>query len=423
MIETLSGKSIKWIGFIVLICTVQLAAETAEPSAVDKELTQRSIDSYLQRLDALEEQYGAYEPELGQELSGLAILYQANGQHKEAVAAFKREYQIARTNDGLYSLTQVETLQKMIVSLIALREWDEVNDRHFFLQQLVNRNYARDDLRKVKALTDMADWHLYAYEAKLDQNQMMHLLTARNALAETGAILGANTIRDKEQLEKVYNQLIFIDYQIAVTEQQSAAEAQARAAFEQRVNRDLYNNTRNDEVARRVRTSANSFIAGVRHLEDLRNIYANDPSAPVGSTARVDAQIGDWHSLWQKHNTARRYYTKAWNELATNPAAKTVFQETFGEPVRLLSFVDKYEASLTGSPGTKKGHVVFDINVSASGRVKVNSIIENEPANRTREINRATQTVTRARYRPRYENGVPVATNNLQLRFVFEYTP
>jgi len=106
MIETLSGKSIKWIGFIVLICTVQLAAETAEPSAVDKELTQRSIDSYLQRLDALEEQYGAYEPELGQELSGLAILYQANGQHKEAVAAFKREYQIARTNDGLYSLTQ-----------------------------------------------------------------------------------------------------------------------------------------------------------------------------------------------------------------------------------------------------------------------------------------------------------------------------
>lgn len=423
MIVNLSGKSITWIGFIVLMCAGQLAAETVAPTAVDKELTLRSIDTYLQRLDELEEQYGAYEPELGQELASLGSLYQANGQHKEAVNAFKRQYQIARTNDGLYSLTQVETLKKMITSLVALREWEEVEKRHFFLQQLVSRNYAPNDLRKVQTLSDMADWHMYAFNANIDDKGMMHLLTARNALAQTGAILSANTDTAPEQLEETYNSLLYTDYQVALLEQQSAVQAQSRAAFEQRVRNDIYNNERTNQAAQNLRVAQNSFVAGVRHLEDLRNAYANNPKSPLGATAKVDAQIGDWYSLWQKHNNAQRYYQRAWSELANNPAAASVLQETFGEPVRLLNFVDTYEASIGGSPGTKRGHVIFNMNITAAGRVRNLSIVENEPADRTREISRASQNVSRSRYRPRFENGVPVATENLQLRYAFEYVP
>lgn len=419
----LTGKSVTWIGFIMLGCAVQLAAETVEPTAVDKELTLRSIDSYLQRLDTLEEQYGAYEPELGQELAGLGSLYQANGQHKEAVDVFKRQYQIARTNDGLYSLTQVDTLKKMITSLVALREWEEVEKRHFFLQQLEARNYAPNDLRKVAALKDMADWHMYAFNANIDDKGMTHLLTARNALAQTGAIISANTDTAPEQLAETYNSLLYTDYQVALLEQQSAVQAQSRAAFEQRVRNDLYSNERTSQTAQSLRIAQNSFVAGVRHLEDLRNAYANNPKSPLGATSKVDAQIGDWYSLWQKHNNAQRFYQKAWSELANNPAAVSVLQETFGAPVRLLNFVDTYEATAIGTPGTKQGYVVFNMDITAAGRVKNLTILENEPADRAREISRASQNVSRSRYRPRYEAGVPVATDNMQLRYVFEYVP
>lgn len=419
----ISVKSILWTGFILLSSVVQLAAESEAPTAIDKLSMQRSIDSYLQRLDELEEQYGAYEPELGEELSSLGSLYQQNGQHKEAVNTFKRQYQIARTNDGLYSLTQVDTLKKMITSLVALRDWEEVEKRHYFLQQLVSRNYPPNDLRKVSALTDMADWHMYAFNANIDDKGMTHLLTARNALAQTGSILAANTTTAPEQLADVYNSLLYTDYQVALLEQQSAVQAQSRAAFEQRVRNDFYNSDRVNQAAQNLRVAQNSFVSGVRHLEDLRNAYANNPNAPLGSVAKVDAQIGDWYSLWQKHNNANRYYQKAWTELANNPANASVLQETFGKPIRLLSFVDKYESSVTASPGTKQGHVLFKMDVTASGRVKNVSILENEPADRTREINRASQRVSRSRYRPRYENGVPVASENIEVRYVFEYTP
>ena len=419
----ISGKSINWIGCVLLAWAVQLAAETAEPTAVDKELTLRSIEAYLQRLDILEEQYGAYEPELGQELAGLGSLYQANGQHKEAVDVFKRQYQIARTNDGLYSLTQADTLKKMIISLVALREWEEVDKRHFFLEQLISRNYAQNDLRKVSTLTDLANWHMYAFHAKLDDKSMAHLLTARNALVQTGAILGANASTAPEQLDDVYNTLLYTDYQVALLEQQSVEQAQSRAAFESRARTDFYNNARPNPAAQSLRVTQNSFVAGVLHLQALRNAYANNPSAPPGSTAKIDAQIGDWYALWQKHNNAQRFYQRAWNELASNPAAAPLLEETFGKPVRLLNFVDRYEAESKGAPGTEQGFVLFNMDITSTGRVKNLTILENEPANRTREIRRASRNMSRARYRPRYENGVPVASENVELRYVFEYVP
>lgn len=419
----MTGKSAVLTGILLLSYALQLSAETEQLSEADQKLTTRSISAYLERLDELEEQYGAYEPELGEELASLGNLYQANGQHQEAVAAFKRQYQIARTNDGLYSLSQADTLKKMIISLVALREWEEVEKRHFFLQQLMTRNYAQNDLRKIDSLQDMANWHLYAFTSNLDEKRMLHLLTARNALAQTASILSANSTSGIKKLDEIYNNLLYTDYQIALLEQESAVQAQSRAAFEQRVRNDFYTINRNNEVAQNLRTSQNSFLYGVRHLEDLRNAYANNPKAEPGATAKVDAQIGDWYSLWQKHNNAQRHYQKAWSELANNPAASAALQETFGEPIRLLNFVDQYESSVSMAPGMKQGYVLFNLDINASGRVKNLSIVENEPADRTREINRASQRMSRSRYRPRYENGVPVDTQNVQVRYVFEYVP
>lgn len=409
----------------LLSASIPLDAETSETTQADQDLNRQSINTYLDRLDLLEEQYGAYEPELAQELASLANLYQANGQHREAVAAFKRQYQIARTNDGLYSMKQADTLKKMIVSLIALREWEEVENRHYFLQQLTAYNYPENDVRKLVVLNDMANWHLYAYSQNLDQKQMLHLLTARNAMAQAGQIMATNKQVDLEQVDSLYGNLLYTDYQIAMVEQQSAVQAQSRAAFEQRVRADFYNNTRATGIdsPNRMRAPQNSFVAGVRHLEDLRNVYANNPAAPAGATASVDAQIGDWYSLWQKINTANSYYVRAWQALSATSATANTLNETFGEPVRLLHFVDDYEAGNALAPGKKEGYVLFDLTVNEYGRVKDLTILENEPASRTREISRAGQSMTRARYRPRYENGMPVATTNVQVRYVFEYQP
>lgn len=401
--------------------------DSAQNNAEQRRALRRDIDQYLDRLDLLEQQYGAYEKPLAQELNNLGLLYQQLGQHREAVDVFKRQFQIERSNEGLYSLQQAPVLENMITSLKALREWEEVDDRYFLLQQLYNYNLSADDPKRVSALSEMADWHLEAFANGNDGRALLHLLTARNALTRVGdAVFAGKGVTDTD-INSLTNKLLYSNYQLAIREQESAEQAQQRAMFERRI-RNEYDSINQRNAMRHAqnqsfRSMQNSFLHGLRYLEGLQAAYRNDPASPPGLADSVDAQIGDWHALWQKHNMAKQYYQRAWQALAANPGAQDTLIEVFGEPVRLLNFIDQLQDEKPKNPGEVSGYVLFNATVTSSGKIRELTLTESDPAGWQEKINSAYQQVRRTRYRPRYEAGAPVETTGVPIRYRFDYTP
>ncbi len=448
MTKSLPEKLSFYCVTILFLFSISVAAENAEPTQLtraDKSSAERSINEYLARLNVLEGQYGAYEQELSQELSGLGSLYQSVGKHADAVDVFKRQYQIERTNAGLYSIAQVDILKRMIVSLVALREWEEVEDRHHFIQQLMAYNFAANDIRKVTSLKDRAEWHLYAADNEIgDNTPLHHLLTARNALNEATRLTSAAGGPVTADTEAMYQTLLYVDYQVAIAERTAATKAQSNALISQRRQTDSYFYRNNADpygvtsrrqygssvpnagtISRGPSITANNFRNGVFHLQGLRNNFANDPTAKPGSVARIDAQIGDWCSLWQKHATARSYYQRAWQTLSAPGSDETVRNEIFGNPVSLLDFADQHQAKLAaknGIPAGKKlGYVLYDLTVSANGKVQAVQTIEAAPNTLTNHIARTGRIISRSQFRPRYIDGVPVATENFRTKATYLY--
>jgi len=334
----------------------------------------------------------------------------------------------------------------MIVSLVALREWEEVEDRHYFIQQLMAYNFAPNDVRKVASLKDRAQWHLYAAANNVgDTPTLHHLLTARSALNEATRLASVAGGSVTPETEEMYQTLLYVDYQVAIAERLVATQAQANALINQRRQTDAYfYRNKSDPYSATTRSqfgtsptarsfsgapsiSVNNFRNGVFHLEGLRNTYANDPTAKPGSVARIDAQIGDWCALWQKHATARGYYQRAWQALSAPGTDPTVRDEIFGQPVRLLDFADQHEAKAKTSlaaetqNGVKQGYVLYELTVGANGKVQAAQTIEAVPNTLSKKITSANRIISRTQFRPRYVDGVPVATENFRTRAVFSY--
>ena len=424
---------------LFLFYSLSAYAATPDPAQLteaDEAAVKASINEYLDRLDHLESQYGAYETELQQELGSLGILYQSVGMHDEAVDAFKRQYQIERTNVGLYSAEQINILRNMIVSLVATREWEEVEDRHFFIQQLMAYNYPANDPRKVALLTERADWHMYAGANNIDdKSPLHHFLTARNSLSEATRLTYIPGSPMTDEIEDMYQQLLYLDYQVAIAERAAASQGQSSPRLSSRTRTDAYFYSRsrsrsNDAFGPTNRTQVssaptlglNSFRNGFSRLERLRDSYAADPSGKTSDVGRIEAQMADWCSIWLKQSSAQSYYQRAWQTLSQPGVSPEARAEVFDQPVRLTDFLDEHDAKPATSKSVKQGYVIYDLYIDATGRVRSLEVVEALPNTLTKHISRTNRSVSKTRYRPRYVDGAPVATEKYRTKALFTYT-
>jgi hypothetical protein len=142
------------------------------------------------------------------------------------------------------------------------------------------------------------------------------------------------------------------------------------------------------------------------------------PVPPPLQVVNVRTQLGDWYQLRMQPERALANYTQAWaaaKRIESKPSGPTTTELVFGKPV-LLHVVrpegwDRHASKPVDTLEVRT--VAIETTIDATGRAIDAKIIDDTGDARRAERTLKALTET-GRYRPRFENGEPVATQGVR---------
>ena len=109
--------------------------------------------------------------------------------------------------------------------------------------------------------------------------------------------------------------------------------------------------------------------------------------------------------------------------LAAKPDFAKILDATFGRPVPLPDFNNAYFNYFDANEKQESmGYVLVNVDITASGVARRAKIVDASSAKRSTR-RRALMQLKTTVFRPRFESGVSVATQNLGYRYLFEVEP
>ena len=160
------------------------------------------------------------------------------------------------------------------------------------------------------------------------------------------------------------------------------------------------------------------IVAVGKALKQIVQIHEANPDLPRDSHARALAHLGDWNLLRGRKTTAYKNYKAAYRLLADSGEHQAAIHELFGKPHNLPALrlpLPDIDEKLEEEKSTS---VLASFDVSRSGRAKNVQIIESEPPDATSARRKAKKTIRERLYRPRFEQGEPVATVGNKIRIL-----
>lgn len=399
----------------------------------------QSAANYEQEIRQRDAEHGVYDPATGEYLLSVGLVYQNNGQHDDAVDAFTRALQIKRVNEGLQSTGQLLILEQLVKSNIANADWEEVDRNYQQLLWIHKRNYDAGDPRLLPVVDKVGRWKLKAYKENLLDGSAIRIIGEseklfRNTIDILQRQYGEN---DPRLINPLYGRAL-TNYQYAIEVANTPQDEFHGAGSPTRTQvicrtvptpnggaRRICNTIRvPDPSYYATQSSSKDFALGQRivavgkALKQIVQIHGANPDLPEDSHARALVHLGDWNLLRGKKTTAHKNYKSAYQLLADSGEHQEVIEELFGKPQNLPALRlplpeidDKLEEEKTTT-------VLASFDVSRTGRAKNVQIIESEPADATSARRKAKKTIRGRLYRPRFENGEPVATVGNKIRIV-----
>lgn len=403
------------------IASVNTTAEPLLSFPADKQIEEEMlaeqnlvIQNYEQMIAQLESSGGVYQAQLAEVLSGLGSSYQSLQRHTDAIAVFQRALHITRVNDGLYSLNQIAILEKLIESNSKLKDWENLNKNYHNLYWISKRHYGENNPQLLALIERIGRWHLHAYELQPKAESFSHLLEAEQLYNKAVEVIER---QNGQQDIRLINDL----YGIALTNYQIAAEVSNSEDFENiRTGYRDTSRTRRllQEEQARQDLIIQSFIKGRNAMNQIVDIHANNPILPVDTHAMALTHLGDWFLLFNKRDSAAQTYDQAYQLLHNEGIDQKSIDQLFGQPRTLPAIrlpVQKEDDIMPENPA----YVLASFDVSASGKAQNIQIIESNPSDDVSHQRRAKRSIAATRFRPRYENGKPVITTGVSLRYVF----
>ena len=399
----------------------------------------RSVAEYEQEIRKREAEHGVYDPATGEYLLSVGLVYQNDGNHDDAVDAFTRALQIKRVNEGLQSTGQLLILEQLVKSNIANADWEEVDRNYQQLLWIHKRNYDAGDPRLLPVVDKVGRWKLKAYKENLLDGSAVRIIGEseklfRNTIDILERQYGEN---DPRLINPLYGRAL-TNYQYAIEVANTPQDEFHGAGSPTRTQvicrtvptpnggaRRICNTIRVPDPSYYATQSSNKdfalgqrIVAVGKALKHIVQIHENNPELPKDSHARALVHLGDWSLLRGKKTTAYKNYKAAYQLLVDSGEHQDVIKELFGKPhnlpalrLPLPEIDDKLEEE-------KSTTVLASFDVSRSGRAKNVQIIESEPADATSARRKAKKTIRGRLYRPRFENGEPVATVGNKIRIV-----
>ena len=385
-----------------------------------------SIRTYQEQVNLLESQYDAYHDGLSEATLGLGLAHQQAGNHQEAIISLERALQINRVNQGLYHVNKIPLIEHLIVSYTATGDWQAVEDRYFTLMQLYSRNYDNNDVELLPGLAKLIKWNLYVFDTKVSEQPVSNLLLARELIHQAINIIRFNYGDDDLRQLDALVALVLTDFYMAVERPQNFNEMQ-RASF---------NSFRGEAGAVHSEFSAfgqNMFTQGKDHIMEMIRITQVNAATPPRTTVNSLLMLADWYLLFKQKMAADEIYKEVWKQAMTLEDHERHIEEIFGQPVKLLNFnisdpshsENDSDSAVQDSGGntTELGAIVFEFDISKTGRALDPEVVEADPGASKAIITKARRQLKATHFRPRYDNGIAVENQSMRILYRFEPDP
>ncbi len=329
--------------------------------------------NYKRSIRLIERNEGILSRRLINAYIGLGATYNRAGLYAQAREAFERALRINHVNDGFYNAAQFKIRDGLTESYIGLQDFEEANFQQETQLEINARRLGQDNPDLAPAMYKLARW--YERSGQLD--------------------LARSTYQSAQRLlRKAYgkNNAVLVDALegIAGTYEHQGLMAESARALK-------------------------------RALRILEESGSND----IDRRANLLVRLGDLYTRNAKTDTAQNYYSEAWQLLSSDTRWLDKRAELFAEPQRIAGV--SFEALRFGPGVTAEdeqlddGWVLLRYDVDEGGRARNIEVIEAEPPDLLGE--RLVNVLARSRFRPRFADGQPVATEGLMYRHEYRYRP
>jgi tetratricopeptide (TPR) repeat protein len=354
--------------------------------------------TYSRAIEVVETSGRSLHARLARAYAGRAAAYHETNRHDLAVQNFQQAVALTRRHEGLLTEAQVPLLEKYIDSLTQLGRYPEALQGYKYVMRIATRKHGDNSPALAPTLERIGRWYTQVglYE------QARRTLHRAIQLVEIG---------EGPQSPKLIGPLTAL---AACNRRQLIDPKQALFSTPDAERATLYHEPGLGPTSTVSSTALTS--EGERALLRAADIAeARADTSPV-QVVDVRTQVGDWYQSRGLAQRALPNYQKAWlaaSRIKQPLEGRPIVEALFGQPV-LLQIVrpdgwDKFASRDPEEVETRS--VVVELTVNEEGLAKQLKIIDD--SGDERRAQKTTEALQTARYRPRMENGQPVATTGI----------
>ncbi|WDE13205.1 tetratricopeptide repeat protein [Thalassomonas haliotis] len=370
------------------------------------------IEKYRAAVEEIESTEGMYSEQIAQKLINLGNIYQHYDKHDDAVQVYKRALHLSRISEGLYSLNQIPILEKMIKSYKKRKQWEQVNDKYYYMYWLYARNFDDMDINRLGMELQIANWHLEAYAMQLLPDPTQDLIYSYS-LFDRAVNLITNSYGETDQrLITPLNGLMLTNYFIASHVMRNSVEKVYA------MNEQLQVQMRKSDIVI-AEMKRKSFVTGKKII--LKKLTVLQGQKPVNhqAIAKVKLKLADWFLMHNKRQTALRHYQEAYDYAVTTDKNKEFLEQLFSHPVALPHYPNLRKKARTiksdAELATEARYVHATLDVTKYGKAKNIKIVSSNPPDNSPIRTKALKSLRTTKFRPQISDGMTIFTEQLQL--------
>ena len=382
---------------------IELAINTSGPRSADmaRALTNLAIvqhqsgeydaaqQNYETAIEIIEDVEDRLNDALVNPLRGLAAAQLQGGRPDLAAQTYQRAIHVTHVNEGPHNLDQIEILESLAEVQLRLGELETARDIQETIYALNARRFDAGSMEMVPSLMRRARWQLragFVYDARATYRRVIRIIEDQ---------LGPEPIELVEPLILLGQSFFSVDTSGSQSYQ------------------------------------PNSLSSGEIYFRRALRVAAESPEADWRVIADATLALGDFYMQAGESQRGREAYRNTWNLLSERDAQgqKLDRRRAELETVRPLRYnrLPEYigDAVPTGvqeaDDPIRQGTITMSYTVTDRGRVADLTLVEQQPdafVDLQRDI---TREVRRRIFRPRFEDGEPVATPSQVLVHSFFY--
>ena len=377
----------------------------------------RDTREYVDALRILEDLLGRVRTKHGQwDMRNVAVLaelgrvQQALGNLRPADGLYRQALHVTRVNQGLHDLSQVDILQDLTEVQVELGDYETANQIQEYALYIQQRTHGQGSPATLPGLYRLAEWWRRTgniFSARALYEQAVRIIEANYGPRDIRLVDALHGIAGTYRQERYPTRPL-----VAPEENDFTVTSQTGGMGAMGAQTPFVDDTR---------MRLNHYGQGEEALLRIVEIVDGQPGVTPRERAQARLELGDWYIVFDKWSAAFEAYAEVRELLLEAGWDPSRLEEFFGRPTRLVFPIP--EPPRRPGPGSPmvamQGYVEVVYDVSERGRVGRVDVVDSRPDGlldfRTRKAIRS------ARFRPRFEDGEAVATEDMRYRHEFVY--